>query len=84
MSAFYVGQRVRVVRCFNRDLAHLLFSETTIIGRLHDEWHLGLVGPNPLPVTAPDDCLEPILPPGLESDAEIAALFEPAEGLVSA
>lgn len=81
MSAFYIGQRVRVARCYNPDLMHYVGIETTIVGRMFGEWVLPLKGPVAGDVTAPSECLEPTIPPGLESPAEIAALYEPEDAI---
>lgn len=88
MTAFYVGQRVRVVRNVSqmRSLDRVIGLESFVVSVdaphgwaghtiLLAEYGSGLL-------FHPDD-LEPILPPGLESLAEINALYEPSPEVVA-
>lgn len=90
MSAFYIGQRVRIVR--TDKCPEALQREATVIGSLREallkDGHtyfgyeisvdgIGRFSPRGNWYCFPAEYLEPIIPPGLESLAEINALYEP-------
>lgn len=82
MAAFYVGQRVRVVAA-DRQPEYIGMEGTVIelraIVKVFGGWGQGLRVRMDDGKTkrGPYNFFEPILPPGLESDAEIDALYQP-------
>lgn len=84
MKALFVGQSVRVVHVGNPLLFFLHGVETTIIARAPPEydrsdWLIAHRDSKGRPFGAASLSLEPILPEGLESPAEIDALFAPEQ-----
>ncbi len=85
MGAFYIGQRVRVVAA-DRQPEYIGMTGTVIELRVMAAAAAPVSGmteglrarmDDGKTKRGPYDCFEPILPPGLESDAEIDALYEP-------
>lgn len=89
MAAFYVGQRVRIVRCYR--FFEFLGKEATVTGGPVDGFDhgkaytgyllnvdgLGELTPDGRRICNSSDQLEPIVPPGMESLEETLALWQP-------
>jgi hypothetical protein len=86
MSRFYVGQRVRLVKAHHAENVGL---EGFIEALYPEEWRLNGTSNCRVNYGRPvrgngthTDCLEPIIPPGMESLEETLALWQP-EGIAA-